>query len=102
MSESRPRVRIGKMLAALFGPGGFLVIAVLLLIPFGIAHVAGWREHTSILCGTTGTVVQGLLGLAYVCLYLAAVLGAPTLAIGAGILALLIRVTGERAPGAPR
>lgn len=62
--------------------------AVLIVILFGIAHLAGLREHTSFLNGTTGSLDLGyensaLLGLLYVLLYFAVVLLVPILILAA-------------------
>lgn len=88
----------------LFSPRGFLLRAAALLVLFLIAHLAGWREHTSILCGTATSAagwsrLGGTLGLVYVIVYSIAVVGVPILVLAAGLLALLQRLATKR--GAP-
>jgi hypothetical protein len=74
-------------------PEYFLQWAGLLLVLFLIANLAGMRQFSSVLNGTVGSTsldwqTASFLGAAYVMVYLAFVLGAPTLIIGAAILAL--------------
>ena len=69
-----------------FSPGGFLVRALLVALAFGIVHVLGWREETRFLSGTPASALEGVL---YLLAYFAFVLLAPTLVLGAGILAVL-------------
>jgi len=73
--------------------GYFLEWAGLLMALFLIANLAGMRQFTSVLNGTVGSTsldwqTASFLGAAYVMVYLAFVLGAPTLIIAAGILTL--------------
>jgi hypothetical protein len=82
--------------APLFSPIGFVVRAAVLLVAFGVAHLAGGRDCTSILCGTspTGNLMDRyafVFGLIYVLLYFAAVLVVPILLIAAALLSLLTR-----------
>lgn len=86
---------------SLFSPRGFLLRAALLLALFLFAHLAGWREHTSILCGTATSSagwsrLGGTLGLVYVIVYSIAVIGVPILVLAAGLLALLQRLFDKR------
>ena len=58
---------------------------------FLIAHLVGWREYTSILNGTMGSLTLGwklsaFLGVSYVVLYLAFVVVVPILVLAALIL----------------
>jgi hypothetical protein len=83
-------------------PGYFLEWAGLLMCLFIIANLAGLREFTSVLNGTVGSTTldwqtASFLGTAYVMVYLAFVLGAPTLLISAGILALWRKLAGKKA-----
>jgi len=60
---------------------------------FLLAHLAGWREYTSILNGTIGSVALGwnfsaFLGVIYICLYLGSVLLVPIFLLAAGLLTL--------------
>ncbi len=71
----------------------FLEWAGLLTVLFLIVNIAGMRPFTSVLNGTIGSTTldwqtASFLGAAYVMVYLAFVLGAPTLIIAAGILTL--------------
>ncbi len=71
----------------------FLQWAGLLTALFLIVNIAGMRPFTSVLNGTIGSTTldwqtASFLGAAYVMVYLAFVLGAPTLIIAAGILTL--------------
>ena len=60
---------------------------------FLIAHLAGLREYTTFLSGTTGDLGttldrSGLYGTAYIVLYLGCVVVAPILLLAAGLLML--------------
>ncbi len=60
---------------------------------FLIAHLAGLREYTTFLSGTTGdlgTTIErsGLYGTTYIVLYLGCVVVAPILLLAAGLLKL--------------
>lgn len=74
-------------------PGGLLRRAVLVAAAFGVCHLAGWREHTSILSGTDPSLGEmGLrmyLGFVYLMAFLGVTVIAPILALGALILELL-------------
>jgi hypothetical protein len=76
-----------------FSPAGFVVTALVVAGLYGAAHAAGLREDASFLSGTTplGGAAGIALGLVYVALHFAFVLGAPALILGAGILWLLER-----------
>jgi hypothetical protein len=55
------------------------------------AHLAGWRENTSVICGMypiTGPAawIAGCTGIAYVLCYLLATLVAPILLLAGGML----------------
>lgn len=76
----------------MFSPQGFLLRALLLAIFFGAVHVAGWREHTTFLSGTTASADTSLntsviLGVIYLAAYFGFVLLTPILILAAGILA---------------
>jgi hypothetical protein len=82
-------------------PGYFLEWAGLLMALFLIANLAGMRQFTSILNGTIGSTTlnwqtAAFLGAAYVFVYLAFVLGAPTMLIAAGILKLWQKVAAKK------
>ena len=74
-------------------PKDFLRRALVICVLFLIAHLAGLREFTSVLNGTTGSLELGrqlsvTLGLSYIVLYLAFILLVPILILAAIILAL--------------
>lgn len=76
----------------MFSPQGLLLRALLLAIFFGAVHVAGWREHTTFLSGTSASTdtsanTSVILGLVYMAAYFGFVLLAPILILAAGILA---------------
>jgi phosphotransferase system glucose/maltose/N-acetylglucosamine-specific IIC component len=79
--------------ADFFSPKDFVRHAILILLIFGVFHVAGLREYTSFLNGTTGSLNMNpqnaaLLGLLYLLIYMAAILLAPILLIAAAISAV--------------
>ena len=81
--------------------GYFLEWAAMLIVLFIIVNLAGMRQFTSVLNGTIGSTnldwqTASFLGAAYVMVYLAFILGAPTLIIAAGILALCRKVAGNK------
>ena len=73
---------------------------MLLAVVYGVAHAAGLREYTSILCGMPpGSGWRSFLGAAYILLYLGFVIVVPILVLGAAIFALLLRwLPGKKAP----
>ncbi len=76
-------------------PAGFLKAAAAIGVLYGAAHALGLREDTAFLSGTPpphGTAGVAL-GLAYVALHFAWVVGAPVLAMGAFVLWGLSRAT---------
>jgi hypothetical protein len=81
-------------------PPGFLAIAISLAILCLACHLLGWREHAALLSGTALPGEHGNLhlamGIVYVLCYLALVLVAPVMLLGAGIFALLLRATRRR------
>ena len=69
----------------------FVQHAVLILLGFGVAQLCGLREYTSVLNGTVGSTdvspqTAALLGILYVLIYLAAILGVPMLLIAAALM----------------
>ncbi|HZQ47417.1 MAG TPA: hypothetical protein VFC07_10425 [Verrucomicrobiae bacterium] len=71
----------------------FLVRALALTVFFLLAHLAGLREYTTFLTGTTGSPGIGLrlsafYGMLYIALYIGCVVAAPILALAAVLLAL--------------
>ena len=74
--------------AKLISPGGFVKLALLIGLAFGLVTCLGWREHTSFLSGTTGVPDMrfedsALRGTVYLAAYHSIVLLAPTLLIAA-------------------
>ena len=89
--------------AKLCSPAGFGLRAGSLLILFLIVHLAGFREYASVLSGTVpqgsfGTAVDQFFAVAYVFLYLGAVVVAPILAIAALVFLILDRWLFRRRP----
>lgn len=75
--------------AELFSPKGFLIRAVLISVAYAVCHAAGLREYTTFLSGTTdgGNLNQTIvLGVTYMAVYFAFVLGVPILLIAAGVM----------------
>jgi hypothetical protein len=68
-----------------------LIAAGLIATAYGACHLLGLREDVSVLFATSrsGSAAQSLGGVAYVFLYLAAILACPILVLASGILALL-------------
>lgn len=96
MSQAPPRRRL-----ALISPAGFLAAAVSISALYALAHLAGLRAYTTILSGSAppGGGDPGaatVLGLAYVALHFACVIGAPILVLAAGVLRGLERRAGSR------
>jgi len=82
--------------APMFSPTGLLTRAVLLTVIYLVLHLAGWRENTSILCGTapTGNLSDRyaeVYGVIYVLFYFAVMVLVPILVIAAGMLAIVAR-----------
>ena len=84
-----------------FSPVEMLALAAAIVLLYGILHVAGLREYTSVISGTfpEGASRSGLtvaLGVAYAGANLGAVVAAPILALGALIFALIRLVFPEK------
>lgn len=89
--------------ADFLSPKDFVRHAVLVLLVFGVAHLAGLREYTSVLNGTTGAVgvdmeTATLLGVGYVLAYLAAILFVPILLIAAALVAAWQWIAARKQP----
>lgn len=86
MSELEPE----EPQRALASPRGLAITAVLLAALFAGAHALGLRPYAAILSGTAPPGASGpealVLGLVYVALYFACVIGSPILAIAAGVM----------------
>lgn len=79
--------------AEFFSPRGFVLRALAIVTVFIVAHLAGWREYTSILNGTVGPGSAGrelstAFGVTYVLAYLGVVVIVPVFILAAGILAV--------------
>jgi hypothetical protein len=74
-----------------FLPRGWLVRAAVIVLAWLLMHLLGWREDTRIISGTSlpndfAGALGVFRGVAYLLAYFAAVVVAPILVIGAGIL----------------
>ena len=88
----RRRGRLSRILS----PSTMLAVAVVLSLPYLVAHLLGWRAYTSFVCGTLpGSDMQLLLAVVYVISYFTFMLAVPILVLGAAILAFLQRVAGK-------
>jgi hypothetical protein len=79
------------MTAGFFSARNFVLRSLTLAALYGLAHVAGLREYTSFLSGTSanpelGFYLAGFLGLVYLLLHFAFILLVPILLIAAGLL----------------
>ncbi|HOT29931.1 MAG TPA: hypothetical protein PLU72_17275 [Candidatus Ozemobacteraceae bacterium] len=79
--------------APFFSPRGFLDRALMLFLLFAICHLAGLREYTCIISGTSPTgdpadTAASMLGIAYFATYSLALLAAPVFVIAAALLKL--------------
>ena len=79
-------------------PRALLIRAIVLAGLFAAAHLAGWREYTSVLCGTNpgagdAPSVAAWLGVVYLVCYGLAVVAAPVLAIGATLSWIWEKIT---------
>ena len=78
----------------IFTPKGFLIRALLICLAFLVCHLAGLREFTTFLSGTTATSTFAwsvVLGVTYIFLYLAFTVGVPILILASAFLALYNR-----------
>ena len=85
-----PFLQLG-LLRGVLTPRGLLARGIVLGVIFAAVHLAGWREYTSVLCGTlpdsaTAPQFAGYLGAAYVVCYLLAAVIAPILVLAAALL----------------
>lgn len=77
-------------------PRSFIIIALASWLLLGALHLAGCREHMAFLSGTPVSAAGAIGGVAYGAAWFTAVLVAPALAIGAPVLALLLRLARPR------
>lgn len=78
----------------------FWVRALALVLLFATAHLAGLREYTTFLSGTTGSPdvsirLSAFYGMLYIALYIGCVVVAPVLILAAGLLTLWQRLRGR-------
>ncbi len=89
-----------------FRPAAWVGWAALFAAVFGLFHLLGWRDDTSILSGTLapgGGDAMITRGVLYVLAWFAATLVSPILVLAAGLYATLERVMPtKQASGAPR
>ena len=91
----------------LLSPRGMVLAAVIVIALYGAMHALGLREDAAILSGTAPPGASGaeavVLGLAYVIVHFAGVVGAPILIIAAALLWLFSRPRreGARATASP-
>ena len=88
--------------AELLSPRHLVGWAICISACYGLAHLAGLREFSSILNGTVGSVglgwkISAFLGLVYIFLYLGLVLLVPTFLLTATLLVLWRRFFPEPA-----
>lgn len=70
---------------------GLFLRAAALACLFAVAHLLGWRENTTVLCGMApvdgaSAWVAGYTGAAYVLCYLLATLATPVLLLAAAVI----------------
>ncbi len=82
-----------------FSPLGFVVTAAVVSALYAAAHLFGLREDTAILSGTAppGGAAGMALGLGYIALHFAWVIGAPILLLAAGLLWAMEKALDRRA-----
>jgi hypothetical protein len=97
------KIRLRSLLLPrnVFSPGGLLSRAVALALLYLVAHLLGFREYTSILCGTLPSGGAIALGVATIVLHFAFVLVVPVLVLGSAILWGILRLSGTRSASPP-
>jgi hypothetical protein len=85
------RTALDRLLRGWLTPRGWLVRAAIIIFAWALMHLLGWRDDTRIISGTSlpndfAGAVGASRGVAYLLAYFAAVVVAPILVIGAGIL----------------
>ncbi|HPD32103.1 MAG TPA: hypothetical protein PLL20_19090 [Phycisphaerae bacterium] len=87
-----------------FSPGSFVLCAATFVVVYLVLHLLGWRESTSIFCGTlpegrNAQVLQSFQAVMYVLFYMATAVVAPILLIAAAVFQVMamlwIRRAGE-------
>lgn len=87
----------------LLSPKGLVLRAAVLTGLFLAVHIAGLREYTVVLSGTSPTGIRadvwaGTLGLVYVFFYFAFVIGVPILLLGAAFFMIFQRLAPHNTP----
>jgi hypothetical protein len=100
--KSRWKIVTGEFFSARY----LFVRALAIVALFLVAHLAGLREYTTFLSGTTANTqvsfqTSAFYGMIYIALYLGAVVIAPMLVIAAGLLLLWNRRTAKTSNKSP-
>jgi len=88
-----------------FSPGSFVLCAAIFAVVYLVLHLLGWRESTSIFCGTlpegrNAQVLQSFQAVMYVLFHMATVVVAPILVLAAGVFEMVvIRARRSASPG---
>lgn len=87
-------------------PGSFVLCSLTFAGVYAVLHLFGFREYTSIFCGTlpadhTRQIVVGFCGLIYTMFHMLTVLVAPILLIAAGLFYFASRCDWNRAASPP-
>ena len=100
--ESKPKSRMCWS-GAFFSSKYFLVRAAVIGVLFLIAHLAGLRDYTTFVTGTTGNPnvslqLSALYGSIYLVLYMGCVVLAPIFVLAAGLLMVWERAQAKLKP----
>lgn len=100
MSNEPTARRAARWHGEFFSARYFWVRALALVLLFAIAHLAGLREYTTFLSGTTASPdvsirLSAFYGMLYVTLYIGCVVVAPVFILTAGLLTLWPRLRGR-------
>lgn len=82
--------------ASFFSAWGFVFRALLIFAVFAVLHLAGLREYTSFISGTTSGNYHDLLGMTYFLFYSLAIFVAPILLLASAIIAMMPRSGAEQ------
>jgi hypothetical protein len=87
--------------ADFLSPKALLLWAARFTLLLAVLHLAGWREHTTVLSGTVmgqSAALSQFFGLCYLVAYFTAVLGVPPLLIAAGLSGIAQAIWRRRHP----
>jgi hypothetical protein len=103
-TSRNPILRILR--APFFSPMGFLTRALAIALIFALMTRWGWRDYTSVICGTapSGNLADKnaiLIGMSYAVVHFVSYVGTPILLLAAGIQALLERRFAHSSPETP-